>query len=228
LVVRTLIGCSIAALLGLLPATASRAQTTQFLPEVNTYVKLNSELRFAFQAKQTRENGEPTEGEVGPSMQFYWKPLKPLLQHHVDEARKRFILVSAGYRYLPSLYAPVVNRVLTEATPRVPLGSKLVLLDRNRGELNFSSNQHTWRYRNRLRLEREFAIHSYHPTPYASAEFFYDTKYAKWSSTTIDAGCQFPIRKHSEIDAYYEHQNNTGKRPNQRIDALGLGLNLYF
>ena len=121
-----------------------------------------------------------------------------------------------------------VDDFLAEATPRVPLPSKLVLLDRNRGELNFSDGQHTWRYRNRLRLEREFAIHSYHPTPYASAEFFYDTKYEKWSSTAIDAGCQFPIRRHSEIDAYYEHQNNTGKIPNQRVDALGLVLNLYF
>jgi hypothetical protein len=27
-----------------------------------------------------------------------------------------------------------------------------------------------------------------------------------------------------EFDPYYERQNNTGKRPNQRLDQLGLKL----
>jgi hypothetical protein len=44
----------------------------------------------------------------------------------------------------------------------------------------------------------------------------------------VYAGCKFPIRKRFQIDPYYEHENNTGKKPNQQVNALGLILNVYF
>jgi hypothetical protein len=37
-----------------------------------------------------------------------------------------------------------------------------------------------------------------------------------------------PLGKHVEIEPYYEHQNNTGKSPNQRLNQLGLIPGLYF
>jgi hypothetical protein len=85
----------------------------------------------------------------------------------------------------------------------------------NRGELNFSNGGLTWRYRNRLQLEREITIRRYHPTPYANIEVYYDSMFHKWSSTAIEAGSQFPFQRHYEIDVYYEHQNNTGTPHNQ-------------
>ena len=27
---------------------------------------------------------------------------------------------------------------------------------------------------------------------------------------------------------YYEHDNNTGKHPNQQVNSAGLDMNLYF
>jgi hypothetical protein len=85
-----------------------------------------------------------------------------------------------------------------------------------------------WRYRNRFTIERRFAVHSYHPAPYASAEFFYESQYAKWSSTNLYAGCLLPLSRHFQLDPYYEHENNTGKHPNQQVNAGGLALNVYF
>jgi hypothetical protein len=81
--------------------------------------------------------------------------------------------------------------------------------------------QLAWRYRNRSQLEKVIAIRSYHLTPYASAEFFYESEYGKWSETAIYAGCLFPIGEHVQIDSYHEHQNNTGKSPNQPLNQLG-------
>lgn|SRR5262245_13631833 len=211
-----------------LPASA---QTIQFLPEVDTYVKLSRNVRFAFQAKQTRENGEPTQAEFGPSVEFYWRPLKKLTEiatFRLDDSKSRMILLSAGYRYLPEHSTPSTNRILLMATPRLPFKGGILISDRNRGELNFSNGDLTWRYRNKLTIERTFRGGSYHPTPYASVEVYYDNKFHKWSSTAIDIGSIFPIKNRAEIDAYYEHQNNTGKSPNQQIEAFGLILNLYF
>ena len=34
--------------------------------------------------------------------------------------------------------------------------------------------------------------------------------------------------RHVQFDPYYEHENNTGKSPNQQVNAVGLILNLFF
>ena len=53
---------------------AGAQESRQFLPEVDTYLTLNPLTRAMFQAKQTREGGDPTQVEIGPSIDFYLKP----------------------------------------------------------------------------------------------------------------------------------------------------------
>ncbi|MCU1273020.1 MAG: hypothetical protein JWO48_451, partial [Bryobacterales bacterium] len=87
------------------------------------------------------------------------------------------------------------------------------------------------RYRNRITAERRVTIHNYHPGPYASAEFFYQSQYSKWSSTRLYVGCLLPLSKlnrHLQLDLYYEHENNTGQRPNRQLNIGGLIISLYF
>jgi len=208
------------------------AQTDQFLPEVDAYYKLNSDVRISLQAKQTREGGDPNEGEVGPSLDFYFRPLIRLAKvtkFELDEAKSRPLVLSVGYRYLPQADGgPATNRMEPVATFRFPLVARFLLTDRNRADLDWKSGGFTWRYRNRFQMEKRIAIHSYHPAPYASVEFFYESQYGKWSDTAVYAGCLFPIGKHVEVDPYYEHQNNTGKSPNQQLNQLGFILSLYF
>jgi hypothetical protein len=36
------------------------------------------------------------------------------------------------------------------------------------------------------------------------------------------------VGKHFEFNTYYEHQNNTGKHPNNPVNQVGLALYLYF
>jgi len=207
------------------------AQNFEFLPEVDVYGKISSSVRLIFQAKDTREDGEPVQAEIGPSIEFLLKPLVKLRRASLndrDESKSRLLALSFGYRYVASPDAAVINRVLFIATPNLPIGDGFLISDRNRGELNFSAGDLTWRYRNMPTIQRAVAIHSYHLTPYASAEFYYDSKYEKWSSTALYAGARFPLGKHTQIDPYYEHENNTGKKPNQQLNMFGLVLNLYF
>ena len=79
-----------------------------------------------------------------------------------------------------------------------------------------------------MRGTRPIAIRSYHLKAYASVEPFYQSQYGKWSDTAIYAGCLLPIRKHVQLDPYYEHQNNTGKAPNKQLNQFGIVLNLFF
>ena len=210
-----------------LPASA---QITEFLPEVDVYASLTPRTRFWFQAKQTREDGAPTQAEIGPSLDFYLKPLLQLKARTVfdlDDSKKRLLVLSVGNRYLPSPDATSQNRVLLMATSNVPMKGGALISDRNRLEINYPNGSPFWRYRNKFTLQRTIAIHSYHPSPYAAAEFYYNSRYGKWSATAVYAGCIFPLRKKMELGPYYEHANSTGVSPNQQLNAGGLVLNLF-
>ena len=214
-----------------LPGLCANAQIDEFLPEIDVHYKVSRDVRVSFQAKQTRESGDPTQAEIGPSVAFYLKPLvrlKKVTAFDLNDSKARPLVLSIGYRYLPSPNTPTANRMEPIATLHFPLSAGFLLTDRNRADLDWKSGQFSWRYRNRLQMEKRFSIHAYHPAPYASVEFFYDSRYKKWSDTAIYAGCLFPIGKHLEFDPYYEHQNNTGKSPNQQLNQLGGVLSVYF
>jgi Protein of unknown function (DUF2490) len=217
----------------LLPCVLARAQTStsEFFPEIDANVRLNSHVRFVFQAKETREGGDPTQAELGPSIEFPMKPLvklKKVTVFDLDDAKSRSLVWSIGYRYVPSPNKPTVNRLEPVVTFHFPVTGRILLTDKNRADLDWSNGSFTWRYRNQLIVERRFTIHSYHPGTYASVEPFYESQYAKWSSTNFYAGVQLPLGKHFQLDPYYEHENNTGNPPNQQVNAGGIILNLYF
>lgn len=221
------------ALLLLFPASSAIAQSsaTEFLPEIDANLKLNSSVRFIFQAKQTREGGDPTQAEVGPSVEFYLKPLirlKDATRFDLDDAKSRPLVLAVGYRAVGTPGKPVTNRLEPVATFHVPITAKILITDRNRADLDWQAGKFTWRYRNRLTAERRFTISNYHPAPYVSAELFYESQYSKISSTNLYAGCLLPVGKHVQFDPYYEHENNTGKAPNQQVNAAGLILSLFF
>ncbi|MGA9570284.1 MAG: DUF2490 domain-containing protein [Candidatus Acidiferrales bacterium] len=226
-------GWRMLALLLLFPASSAIAQSsaTEFLPEIDANLKLNSSVRFIFQAKQTREGGDPTQAEVGPSVEFYLKPLirlKDATRFDLDDAKSRPLVLAVGYRAVVTPGKPVTNRLEPVATFHVPITAKILITDRNRADLDWQAGKFTWRYRNRLTAERRFTISNYHPAPYVSAELFYESQYSKISSTNLYAGCLLPVGKHVQFDPYYEHENNTGKAPNQQVNAAGLILSLFF
>lgn len=219
-------------LLEILRAQHSGAQTVQTLPEVDAYVKVNPSFRFNFQAKETKEGGDPTQAEIGPSLDFYIKPLVRLqnpTEFELDDSKSRFTVISIGYRYMPQANGvQTINRMEPVVTFHSPAEARFLLSDKNRADLDWQGGDFTWRYRNRFQIERVLQLGAYHPVPYASAEFFYESQYQKWSDTAIYAGCVLPIGKRFQLDTYYEHQNNTGKRPNQQLNQVGLVLNVYF
>jgi hypothetical protein len=209
----------------------ANAQTVQFLPEIDTYFKVNSYLQLSFQAKETREDGSPIQAELGPSVLFHSKLLPNLKRSKFfdldkGEARKRIIVFSVGYRYLPSPYAPSINRLRTDFAFGFPMRLKVLLSDRNRFDLDWQSGKFFWRYRNRFQLTKRLTIKSYHPFTYVSVEAFYASQYQKWSTIALYAGCLFPIRKGLQLEPYYAHQNSTGKNPNQLLNQAGLILRI--
>jgi hypothetical protein len=180
LVTRWLSAIGIGVMIGLGPSLA--AQSVQSWPEVDTYLKLNSDVRASFYAALTRENATGSSAEIGPNIDFFLRPLlklKRITVFQLDQSKDRPLMLRLGYRYMPSTDGTVENRGIAEATGRYPLIKGVLLSDRNRAEFRDISGQFSWRYRNRLSSERTFAIRRYHFTPYLRAEVFYDSNFEK-------------------------------------------------
>jgi hypothetical protein len=217
----------------LLFATASNAQTTltAYLPEVDSYFRLSSNVRLDFQAKGYMEDGDLNHAQIGPSLQFNLKPLEELKKitiFDLDDMKCMPLVFMVGYRYLPSSVQPATNRLQLIVMFRIPFPGRTLLSDRNRADLDWTNGAFNWTYRNRITAERRLTIHSYHPGPYAAAEFEYQSQHSNWSVTRLFAGCLLPISKHIQLDGYYEHVNNTGPHPNHQVNAIGSILNFYF
>jgi hypothetical protein len=210
---------------------STRAQNVQFLPEVDAHLTLNSTFRAYLEAKNDRDGGEQDQFAIGPSLQLYMKPLiklKKVTAFDLDDAKSRFLVLESGYRYITAPNAAPENRMLTAVTFNYPMGAGFHLSDRNRADLDWKNGVFTWRYRNKLTIDRTFAIRSYHFIPYVAAEPYYESQYNKWSTTALYAGCLLPVGKHVQFNTYYEHENDTGKHPNQQKNEIGLALSLYF
>ncbi len=213
-------------------AFAACAQTEQLLPEVDTYIRIHSNLRLFFLTQVSMENDAATQAAIGPNLDIFVKPwfkLGRVAGFQLDEAKSRPLSFRVGYNYIPSTDGPTENRILLEATGRAPLLIGSLVSNRLRVDLRFiEGSGYSWRFRERLSVERNLELGSFKMTPYVRVEFFYDSRYSKWSTTSVTAGSTFPIRKHTELEFYYQHDNNTGTSPNQQTNALGLVLSLYF
>jgi hypothetical protein len=219
------------AFLAWLVCMAAHAQDTQFLPEVDGYLKMNSSIRAYVQAKDDREGGDPEQFTFGPSIEFYRRPLvklKNITAFDLNDTKSRPLVIESGYRVIKAPDQPVENRAIDAVTFHLPIFADILASDRNRADLDWQNGSFSWRYRNRLALERTFAVHSYHLIPFVAAEPFYESQYSKWSATDLYAGSLFPVGRHVEFSLYYEHENDTGKKPNRQNNYVGLALYMYF
>jgi hypothetical protein len=125
--------------------------------------------RFTFQAKATREGGRPEQAEIGPSLDFYLRPLirlKNVTEFDLDDAKSRPLVFSIGYRYMPQANgASPINRMEPVVTFHFPIPARFLLSDRNRADIDWQAGKFSWRYRNRVQIERTLTIGSYHLTP---------------------------------------------------------------
>ena len=99
------------------------------------------------------------------------------------------------------------NRLLTEHTFQIPLGSTGVIVEaRSRQDFRWLDSGFSVRLRERLLLQRDVAIDDYKFTPYASAEVFYDTRYGQFSRYRLTLGVTLPFREHISVEPYIVRQ----------------------
>jgi hypothetical protein len=220
----------LAIVLACVPARAQN-ESTQFLPEVDGYLTLNKWFRTYYQAKDDRDGGDSTQFTTGPSLQLYVKPLiklKRVTAFDLDDAKYRALVLEAGYRTIRAPDEPDENRFLVAMTSHFPMKAGFLIADRNRSDMDWKAGKFTWRYRNKLSVEKAIKVYSYHPIPYVAFEPYFESQYSKWSTTTEYVGCLLPVGRHVQFDPYYEHENDTGKKPNKQENYFGLAVYFFF
>jgi hypothetical protein len=172
-------------------------------------------------------NAEGYEGQIGV---------------HVDYIPNKRVILRTGYRFGSSLGSNdpfKEHRLLTEQTLRHLLPGDLLLSDRNREDFRFVNGDFSFRYRNRVTLEREVHLFKERSiTPYVSGEIFYDTRFNTWNRNRFGVGVQQsllrgPLRKlllperQVILDLYYMRQNDS-RSDIQHVNAIGAALTFYF
>jgi hypothetical protein len=207
----------------------------EFWPGIDVYIDIKPKVRLYFlgTVSKTVEDGEIRNAQ-GYEAQ---------LGAHVDYIPNEYVILRTGYRYGTSVGDSSdpfkEHRLLAEQTLRKLFPGGLALSDRNREEFRWINGDFSFRYRNRVFIEREFHLVKGRKTiPYLSGEMFYDTRYDIWNRNRMAVGVQQSLRrgplekmvlpKHQVIlDLYFMHQNDS-RSSIPHVNAVGVVLSYYF
>ena len=115
------------------------------------------------------------------------------------------------------------------------------MADRNREEFRFVTGDYSFRYRNRLNVERDVSLRGYRFTPYGQVELFFDSRSLSWSRNVYTGGIVFPLSRPAEggvktkptirdrmsLDVYFTRQNDKRSDP-RHVNAVGVTLQFAF
>jgi hypothetical protein len=222
--------------IGLQPVQAQEPTTRwELWPEIDVYIHIKPKVRLFLlgTVSKTAEDGELRNA----------KGFEAQIGAHVDYIPNQHVILRAGYRYGTSVGSTddpfKEHRLITEQTLRQLLPGDLLLSDRNREDFRFVDGDFSFRYRNRVTLERELHLFKGRSiTPYVSGEIYYDTRHNTWNRNRFAAGVQAalragPLRKmlmpkrQVILDLYYMRQNDS-RSDIQHVNAIGAALGFYF
>lgn len=110
------------------------------------------------------------------------------------------------------------------------LGNRWLLTDRNRIDLRrFDGDSNpSFRYRNRVQIEKGFVLFSKDLTGFVSYELYYDSRYNKWGQRhRFIGGVSVPLAEWASVDVFYGHHFETEPKY-ETGSALGVAFGLYF
>ena len=223
-------------MLGNLSVKAQESDTrNEFWPEIDVYINVKPKVRFYLIGTVSKS---VEDGEIRNAQGF-----EAQIGAHIDYIPNDHLILRTGYRYGTSVGDSddpfKEHRLLTEQTLRKMLPGDLLLSDRNREDFRFVNGDFSFRYRNRVTIEREVHLFKERTiTPYASAEIFYDTRYNAWHRQRFAVGFQQSLRRgplrrmllpkrQVILDLYYMRQNDT-RSETQHVNGIGAALAFYF
>jgi len=196
-------------------------------PELDTYVKVNRKTRLSLFIKRSTDGDTYDSVQIGPNLDFFLKRLRRRVRTN-DVTKDKFLVFRVGYRNIANADGPNENRGIVQFTGHTPLPWSMLLSDRNRADLRWvSAKAFTWRYRNRLTLERSFHVGRVEFSPYLRGEVYYVSSSGTWSKNSYSLGAEIPLGRRMQAEAYFERDNQSHTSP-QHVNGVGLKFSLYF
>jgi len=212
----------------------------EFWPGIEVYINVKPKVRLYLLGSVSKHIED---GEL-----FNAQSYEAQIGAHVDYIPNEHLILRAGYRYGRAVGEKDdgfrEHRLLADQILRKLLPGDLLVTDRNREEFRFITGDFSFRYRNRVTIEREFQLSDVPLlrgrtiSPYVSGEIFYDTRFGAWNRNRYAVGLvqslrRGPIRRkllpnrQINLDIYVMRQNDN--HPSQsHINALGAALIFYF
>jgi hypothetical protein len=232
------------------PAAAAGPEVTlnEFWPEIDVFVRLDPQWRLLLLGVVSRamETGISTEGTVGVHLDYAVPTLPEGLVAALPGIEEYWSMsLRTGYNRLAARnpVGPAEDRLLLEATVRSrPMWQALRLANRNRLDLRWIGDESSWRYRNRTRVERTWALPrpsgdalvalpawavASAATPYLTAEFFWDSRWGAWSRRVLETGVEFEVAHDRTVAVYLNRQLDL-RIAGARLTALGVVLTLNY
>jgi hypothetical protein len=225
------------------PGLASDQTVSEFWPEVNVFVKTGERTRLFLLGSlaHAREFATATEFSYGIHLDAFALPLPQAWAAAMPDMAQRWSLGwRIGYNRIEALGnsgAPDEDRLLADVTLRSePLWQGLQWGNRSRIEYRNLQGASSWRFRNRLRLERNFATVEAlgervggwlgaqgvrGVTPYAMVEFFYDGRVSDWNRRYQQYGVELELAEARALEFYIGIQDQQRQR-NSYVTALGV------
>ena len=214
-----------------------KAQETrnEFWPEVDVYINVKPKVRLYLLGTISKS---VEDGEIRNAQSY-----EAQIGVHVDYIPNNHLILRTGYRYGSAVGHNDdgfrEHRLIAEQTLRKLLPADFILSDRNREDFRFINGDFSFRYRNRVTIERELPLFKgRNITPYISGEIFYDTRFDVWNRNRMAVGIQHtllrgPLQKmllHKRqvvLDIYFMKQNDSRSQASH-VKAVGAALVFYF
>ena len=209
------VACALAA-----SGSAHAVVKDEIWPELDLWFQLTTPLRLLLTDSGVRdsESGDKSQGAYGAN---------------VDYRLNQHISFRAGYRYFQNLTlatgarADVEHRQVYDFNYYWRPGDGAQIVDRTRFEVRDQEGRTTYRYRNRISFSREVRIRQVRLVPYASAEAFYDTKFAELNRLQFRLGSQLPTGPNLAWDFFLARQRDTYP-VTKFVNALGVTLVIKY
>ena len=245
---RTRLGAAFALALVLVAGSANAAERTlaEFWPELDVFVKLDDQTRLFLLGTITRaaETGTSTESTLGAHLDWFPATLPSRLLEIAPGMGGRWsVWTRIGIQHIAvsNGTSPSEERLIVEGTLRsAPLWQSIRIANRIRFDLRAIGDETSWRFRDRLRIERTWAVPrnaasstelwSRLPTdmfsaftPYGMIEVFWDSRYEAWSRRFEQIGVEFDLAPDRSFDLFLARQTDLRQRgPTLQIGGVAL------
>jgi hypothetical protein len=215
---------------------AARAQSFEFWPEVDTWVRFSPAWRVSvFVALSKNIETNYREGSFVAQADYAWGQTR-YDRRLLDESRahqmKRF-LVRGGYLGGKSLgddgQEYTERTALAEMHVRIPLKGNVLWSHRLRTDLRWLGQDADvsvrWRYR--FMVEKEFRAGRTSFVPYASAEPYFDSRYETINRVRLIGGATASWSPHLALEGNWTYQHDS-RSSVTHLNALSLIVHVFF